>query len=127
MDALVWAESGDVMSQMLPFAVGQSVTWPVDSERNERALAEYVGAATAARISMLVSWHPTRPEDTIDYTGTVSHIEVYRCRLDRGHVVPGSIETFPVLEVDGWESDKDGVWVSGYLVTLTNIRQSVER
>ena len=127
MDALVWAEAGDVQSQMLPFAVGQTVTWPVNSQRNERALTEHVGADTANQVSMLVDWHAARPEDTVNYTGTVSHIEVYRCRLARGHVIPGTVETYPVVEVDGWESEEDGVYVSGYLVTLTNIRQSVER
>jgi hypothetical protein len=112
---------------MLPFTVGQTVTWPVNSQRNERALTEHVGADTAARISMLVDWHAARPEDTVNYTGTVSHIEVYRCRLARGHVIPGTVEMHPVVEVDGWESEEDGVDVSGYLVTLTNIRQAAER
>ncbi len=75
---------------------------------------------------MLVDWDSLRPEGTVDYMGTVSHIEVYRCRLARGHVVSGSVESSPVLEVDGWESDKEGAWVSGYLVTLTNIRQAAD-
>jgi hypothetical protein len=127
MDALVWVEAWEVQAEMLPFAVGQRVTWPVGSQRNERALTEHVGADTAARISMLVDWNALRPEDTVDYTGIVSRIEVYRCRLARGHVIPGSVETFPITEVDGWESEKDGAYVSGYLVTLTDVRQSAER
>lgn len=127
MDALVWAEAWQVQAEMLPFAVGQTVTWPVNSQFNERVLAEHVGADTAAQISMGVRYDAMPPEDTAEYTGFVSHIEVYRCRLARGHVVPGSIETFPVLEVDGWESEEDAVSVSGYLVTLTNIRQAVVR
>jgi hypothetical protein len=127
MEALVWVEAWQVQAEMLPFAVGQSVTWPVGSQFNESALTEHVGADTAARISVGVDWNALRPEDTVDYTGIVSRIEVYRCRLAQGHVIPGSVETFPIAEVDGWESEKDGVCVSGYLVTLTNVRQSVER
>ncbi|GGO67976.1 DUF6578 domain-containing protein [Nocardioides deserti] len=122
MDALVWVEAWQVQAEMLPFVVGQSVTWPVGSRFNERALTEHVGADTAARVSMGVDWHAPRPVDTVGYTGIVSRIEVYRCRLAQGHVIPGSVETFPIAEVDGWESEKDGLHVSGYLVTLTNIR-----
>ena len=127
MDALVWVEAGQVMSDMLPFAVGQRVTWPIGSQLNESALSEHVGVATAAQISMGVDYYALRPEDTVHYTGVVSHIEVYRCRLSRGHVIPGSVEAYPLIEVDGWESDEDGVSVSGYLVTLTSIGQAAER
>lgn len=126
-DALVWVEAWQVQSDMLPFAVGQTVTWPVSSQFNETALIEHVGADTAAQISTGVDWHALRPTDTVDYTGVVSQIAVYRCRLARGHVVPGSVETYPVVEVDGWESEEDGVYVSGYLVTLTDIREAAER
>lgn len=127
MDALVWVEAWQVQAEMMPFAVGQSVTWPVASQLNERALTEHVGADTAARISVGVDWNALRPEDTVEYAGIVSHIEVYRCRLARGHVIPGSVETFPITEVDDWESERDGVHVSGYLVTLTNVRKWSER
>ena len=130
MDALVWVESWQVQSYGgVPFAVDQKVTWPVDSRFNEEALVERVGAETAARVSLGVEWHPDdrKPTDTVDYTGIVSHIEAYFCRLARGHVVPGSVETHPVVTADGWEEEQDGVWFSGYLVTLTNVRQSADR
>ena len=128
MDALVWVDAYQVQSYGgQRFAVGQHVTWPISMQFNERALTEHVGADTAAQISMGVDWHALRPEDTVDHTGIVSHIEVYRCRLAQGHVVPGSVDTYPVVEADGWEAEGDGVHFSGYLVTLTDIRQAVGR
>jgi hypothetical protein len=128
MDALVWVDAYQVQSYGgEPFAVGQQVAWPISMQFNERALTEHVGAATAAQVSMVVDWHALRPEDTVDHTGIVSHIEVYRCRLAQGHVVPGSVETHPVVEADGWEPEEDGVHFSGYLMTLTSIRPAVER
>lgn len=128
MDTLVWVEAYQLQSYGgVPFAVGQQVTWPVNSQFNEGALTEHVGADIAAQISMGVDWHASGPEDTVDYTGIVSHIKVYRCRLARGHVVPGSVETYPVVEADGWEAEEDGVYFSGYLVTLRNFRKAAER
>jgi hypothetical protein len=127
MDALVFVDAYQVQSWGgKPFAIGQQVAWPL-GRVNERALTEHVGADIAARISMAVDWHALRPEDTVDYTGIVSHIEAYFCRLARGHVIPGTVESYPVVEADGWEPEEDGAWFSGYLVTLTSFGRRAER
>jgi hypothetical protein len=76
---------------------------------------------------MGVEWHGRRAEDTADHTGLVTRIEAYRCRHAQGHVVPGTVETYPISEADGWEPEEDGSHFVGYLVTLTNVRQEVER
>lgn len=127
MDALVFVDAYQVQSWGgQPFAVGQQVTWPLGPV-NEGALTELVGAEIAARTSMAVDWHALRPEDTLDCTGIVSHIEAYFCRLAGGHVIAGTVETCPVAEADGWEAEEDGVSFSGYLVTLTNFGRRAER
>lgn len=127
METLVWVQAYQVQSGGEPFAVGQDVTWPISQQLNRTALTEHVGAETAAQISMAVDRHALRPEDTADHTGIVTRIEAYRCRHAQGHVVPGTVETYPVVEADGWEPEEDGSHFVGYLVTLTNIRQEVER
>ena len=128
MDALVWVDAWQVQSYGgEPLAVGQHVTWPLGAQLTRGALTEHVGADVAAQFSMGVDWHALRPEDTVDHAGSFSHIEVYRCRLAQGRVVPGSVETYPVVEADGWEAEEDGVHFVGYLVTLTNLREAVEQ
>jgi hypothetical protein len=37
------------------------------------------------------------------------------------------VETYPVVEADGWETEEDGVSLSGYLVTLTNLGQVLDQ
>jgi hypothetical protein len=127
MEALVWVDAYQVQSFAgESFAVGQHVTWPISGQLNRTALTEHFGADTAAELSMGVDWHAQRAEDTVSHTGVVTRIEVYRCRLAQGHVVPGTVETYPVVEAGGWEPEGDGVHFIGYLVTLTNIRPVVE-
>lgn len=121
MEALVWVDAYQVQSfGGQPFAVGQQVTWPI-GQLNRAALTELVGADTAAQVSMAVDWHARLAEDTVDHTGLVTSIEVYRCRLAQGHVIPGTVETCPVVEADGWEPEDEGARFAGYLVTLTNV------
>lgn len=127
METLVWVEAYQVQSGGEPFVVGQDVTWPISGQLNRTALTEHVGADTAAQVSMVVDWHARRAEDTADHTGLVTRIEAYRCRHAQGHVVPGTVETYPVGEADGWEPEEGGSHFVGYLVTLKNIRQEVER
>ena len=128
MEALVWVDAYQVQSfGGEPFAVGQDVTWPISGQLNRTALTEIVGAETAAELSMAVDWHAGRAEDTVDHIGLVTRIEVYRCRHVHGHVVAGTVETYPVVEADGWESEEDGAHFVGYLATLTSIRRAVER
>jgi hypothetical protein len=128
METLVWVDAYQVQSfGGEPFAVGQDVTWPISGHINRTALTEHLGADTAAQVSMGVDWHARRAADTADHTGLVTHIEAYRCRHATGHVVPGTVETYPVGEADGWEPEEDDLHFVGYLVTLTNIRSEVER
>lgn len=127
MDALVWVDQYQVQSFGEPFALGQHVTWPITTQLNVAALTELVGAVTAARISMAADWHAGRPEDTVSHTGTIAGIELFRCRHARGHVVPNTVETHLVDRADGWEPEKDGVHNVGYLVTLTNVVQALDK
>ena len=126
MDALVWVEGYEV--QDYGFVVGQQVTWPISGQLNVAALAETVGVEMAARVSMAVDFHAGRPEDTVTHTGVVQHIESYRCRHARSHVVPGSVVAHPVGEAVFAGSEEDNAWFEdgvnfvGYLVTLANIR-----
>jgi hypothetical protein len=127
-ETLVWVDAYQVQSfGGEPFAVGQDVTWPISGQLNRTALTEHVGADTASQVSMGVDWHARRAEYTADHTGLVMRIEAHRCRHAQGHVVPGTVETSPVGEADGWEPEQDGSDFVGYLVTLTDIRQVVER
>jgi hypothetical protein len=127
MEALVWVDAYQAQSFGGEPAVGQHVTWPISGQLNRTALTEHVGADTAAQVPVGVDWHARRAEDTVNHTGLVTGIEVYRCRHAHGHVVPGTLRTRPVVEADGLEPEKDGVHFVGYLVTATNIRQVVER
>lgn len=121
METLVWVDAYQVQSIGERFAVGQDVTWPISAQLNRTALTEHVGADTASQVSMVVDWHAPRAEDTADHTGRVIRIGAYRCRHAQGHVVPGTVESYPVGEADGWEPEEDGSHFVGYLVTLTNV------
>ena len=129
-DALVWVQGYQV--QDYGFAVGQQVTWPISGQMNLAALTETVGPATAAQISMAVDFYAQRPEDTVIHTGVVLRIESYRCRHAGSHVVPGSVGAHPVAEAVFAGSDEDnadfddGVNFVGYLVTLANLRPTLE-
>jgi hypothetical protein len=129
-NALVWVQGYQV--QGYGFAVGQQVTWPISGQLNLAALTETVGAATAAQISMAVDFYARRPEDTVTHTGVVLQIESYRCRHVRGHSVPGSVVSRAVSEAVFAGSDEDiadvedGVDFVGYLVTLANLRPTLE-
>ena len=125
MVALVWVGTDQV--QDFGFAVGQQVTWPMNSQLNMAAFTETVGAATAAKVSLTVDFDARKAEDTVSQTGIVTHIESYRYRLAQSHVVPGSVRTHYVVEAEflGPEEETelhDGIH-AGYLVTLTNFRR----
>jgi hypothetical protein len=129
-DALVWVAGYQV--QDFGFAIGQQVTWPISGQINLAALTETVGAATAGQVSMAVDFYAGRPEDAVTHTGVVLRIESYRCRHARSHVVPGSVVVRPVTEAvfAGLDEDnasfEDGVNFVGYLVTLANLRPTLE-
>jgi hypothetical protein len=127
MEALVWVDAYQVQSFAgEPFAVGHLVTWPMTGQLNGAALAEHVGADTAAQVSMAVDWHAARAEDTVGHRGVVTRIEGYRCQHAQGHVVPGTVETYPVVQADGWEPEHGDAHFVGYLVTVTNLRRAIK-
>jgi hypothetical protein len=125
-DALVWVEGWHLQAEGELFAVGQVVTWPISANLNQAALAETVGPVTAATVSMIVDWdpwHPTHPYETVEHTGVVEWIELYRHRTAGGRVVPGSVPTLLVAEATGWGPEDDGLRTAGYLVSLTDFER----
>jgi hypothetical protein len=91
-----------------------------------------VGASTAVQVSIAVDFYAARPEDTVAHTGVVLRTESSRCRHARGHVAPGSVVAHPVAEAvfAGLDEDnaafEDGLHFVGYLVTLANLRPTLE-
>ena len=123
--ALVWVDAWQQECCGDPFAIGDGVTWPLESEPDREWLQAALTPELASRVGFWQERHAEAGAEPQSRTGTVVGVRAafgrYAAREGDGaglYPVPGSAVLVDLARAAGFESVPSGERLNGYVVEL---------